>query len=88
MHERIMDQFKKIDQVFDRVMGNVGKGYPTLENLQSNFPHKKGCSQSIPLISTERSDTFPGSGFEPSIRITASFLKCDECHEEKQYKSE
>lgn len=90
MHERIMSGLRKIDQVFDRVLGNFKiEPLSTMEELQSTFPHKKGCSQSQPLKSTDRLVFIPGSGgFDIGIHVRANFLSCDECHTEQQFEHE
>ena len=90
MHEKIMNGLRKIDQVFDRALGDFKiEPLRTMEELQSSFPHKKGCSLSQSLESTNRLIFIPGSGgFDIGVHVRAYFLSCDECHTEQEFKHE
>ena len=85
MHERIMNGLRKIDQVVDKVVGNFVKEYPTLENLQANFPHKQDCGGSLPLQDSKGVLLSANLGMAGLYSERISRLSCDECHEAREY---
>lgn len=61
---------------------------PTVSELEAHFPHKSGCGGNLPL--TAVSDfVFVESG-DPrvgSIGVRSYFLRCDECHVQREYRA-
>lgn len=87
MHEKIMRGLKKIDDFFDRALGSFStEPLPTLEELQLNFPHQQGCSQSLSLKPIERLFPAGGGGWGGGLTFATRYLRCDECHVTEEYR--
>lgn len=60
---------------------------PTMEELELRFPHSKGCGGS-PLTTT--SELTMVSMDDPrvgSVGVRSYFLRCDECHVQREYRA-
>lgn len=86
-YERSPDPFERFSRAMDRAFGcSMERPLPTMEELQSTFPHKKGCSQSQQLNAIGRLEFLEGfGGFDIGEHVRNYYLNCNECHTEKQF---
>lgn len=81
--ETIQSALARIDKVFDKALGIP----PLLEEVQSNFPHRQGCSgEKLGIQQRKTEDFVPnglGGAWGGSIYVkvieTRNFLACDNC---------